>query len=74
MALKKERITKEEALNFLLTYIIIERGQTLHLDQLALFNLSNLARRAVEEVAATDGIIPHEVIEELAGEYLEGQQ
>lgn len=71
MPTKKERITKEETLSFLLTYIVVERGQALTLDQFALFNLTNLARQAAEEIAAAEGIIPHEVIERLAGEYLD---
>ncbi len=70
MAQSKERITKAEALNFLLTYIVIEQGKSLHLDQLALFNLTNLAQRAVEQIEQTEDIIPHEVIESLAQEYL----
>ena len=68
--LKKERITKEEALNFLLTHLVVERGETVTLDQLSLFNLSNLAQQAAMEINATEGIIPHEVIESLASEFL----
>lgn len=71
--MKKTRVSKEEALNFLLTHIIVERGVTLELDQLALFSLSNLAQRAVEHISESEGVIPHELIEELATEYLEGQ-
>ncbi len=70
-SLRKERITKEEALNFLLTHIVVERGQTITLDQLTLFNLNNLARRAVDQISESEGIIPHEVIEALAAEFLE---
>ena len=70
MAGKKERITKEEALSFLLTYIVVEQGVSLELDQLALFNLTNLAQQAVVTINETEGIIPHEVIESLATEYL----
>jgi hypothetical protein len=71
MATMKSRISKEEALNFLLTYIVVERGQAITLDQLGLFNLSNLALRAVEQINASEGIIPHEIIESLGAEYLE---
>ncbi len=69
--LKKQRVTKEEALNFILTYIVVEQGRSLNLDQLSLFNLSNLAQQATETINETEGIIPHEVIEELATSYLE---
>jgi len=71
MAQKKERISKEEALSFLLTYIVVEQSHHLVLDQLALFNLTNLALRAVDEMTGSEGIIPHEVIESLAKEYLD---
>ncbi len=73
MSSRKVRVTKEEALNFLLTHIVVERGLVLTIDQLALFNLNNLAQRAVEQIAETEGIIPHEVIEALASEYFEQQ-
>ena len=71
--MKKTRVSKEEALSFLLTHIIVERGITLELDQLALFTLSNLAQQAVEQIAETEGAVPHELIEELAAEYLATQ-
>jgi hypothetical protein len=71
MAQKKDRITREESLSFLLTYIVVEQNQTLVLDQFALFNLTNLALRAVDEMTDSEGIIPHEVIESLAKEYLD---
>ena len=71
MAQHKDRITREEALSFLLTYIVVEQNHHLVLDQLALFNLTNLALRAVEEMAGSEGIIPHEAIESLAKEYLD---
>ena len=69
--MKKERISTAEALSFLLTYIVVDRGITLELNQLNLFTLSNLAQRASEDISNTDGIIPHELIEELAEEFLE---
>jgi hypothetical protein len=71
MAQKKDRITREEVLSFLLTHIVVEHSQTLVLDQFALFNLTNLALRAVDEMTDSEGIIPHEVIESLAKEYLD---
>jgi hypothetical protein len=71
MSPRKLRITKEETLSFLLTHIIIELGLTLQLDQLHLFNLSNLAQQAATQINDSDGVIPHEIIEELAKEYLE---
>ena len=67
----KERLSTPEALSFLLTFIVVERGITLELNQLNLFTLSNLAERAVDEISNTEGVIPHELIEELAVEFLE---
>ena len=49
----------------------MERGQSITLDQLTLFNLTNLAKEAVIQISVSDGIIPHEVIESLAAEFLE---
>ena len=72
-AMKKTRVTKEAVLSFLLTHLIVERGITLELDQAGLFSLSNLAQRAVEHISETEGMIPHELIEELAAEYLDSQ-
>ncbi|MGV0036160.1 MAG: hypothetical protein ACNYPE_14865 [Candidatus Azotimanducaceae bacterium WSBS_2022_MAG_OTU7] len=70
MAQKKHRITREEAL-FLLTYIVVEQeNHPLVLDQLTLFNLTNLALRAVGKTADSRGV-PHEIIESLAKEFLD---
>tara|TARA_B100000686_G_scaffold207833_1_gene214761 strand:+ start:659 stop:877 length:219 start_codon:yes stop_codon:yes gene_type:complete len=65
-----ERISKEEALNFLLVHIIVDRGQTLNLDQIGLFQLTNIAQRAADSINKSEAVIPHEVIETLADEHL----
>lgn len=65
-----ERITKEEALSFILSYIVVERNQPLHLDQLALFEIVNIAAMGTQRINSTVDITPHEVLEELAQEYL----
>ena len=70
---RKERINKAEALNFLLSHIIVDRGHSLNLDQLALFKLTSIAQRAVDTINQSDEIIPHEIIETLADEYLRSQ-
>ncbi len=69
--MKKTRVSKEEALSFLLTHLIVERGLTLELDQVGLFTLSNLAQQAAEQISGSEGVIPHELIEQLAAEFLE---
>ncbi|MBT5701103.1 MAG: hypothetical protein HOI67_06595 [Gammaproteobacteria bacterium] len=71
MAQKKDRMTKEEALSFLLTYLVVEQNHLLVLDQLELFNLTNLAQNAVEKMTDSEGIVPHELIESMAKEYLD---
>ena len=69
----KNRINKAEALNFLLTHIVVGRGYSLKLDQLSLFKLASIAQRAADEINHSDVIIPHEVIETLAEEYLDSR-
>ena len=69
----KERISKAEALGFLLTHIIVERGTSLELDQLGLFELNSIAQRAIDEISESENIVPHEVIERLASEYLDSK-
>ena len=69
----KERINKAEALSFLLTHIVVDRSHSLKLDQLSLFRLTSIAQRAADEINKSNAIIPHEVIEILAEEYLDSQ-
>ena len=69
----KNRINKAETLNFLLTHIVVDRGHSLKLDQLSLFKLTTIAQRATDEINHSDVIIPHEVIETLAEEYLDSR-
>ena len=66
----RSKITKEEALTFLLTYIVIEQSTELQLDQLTLFNLTSIAEQAAVRINSEDGIIPHEVIEDIAQQFL----
>jgi len=67
----KPRPKKEEVLSFLLTYLIVERQQTFTLNQMTLFNLSNLAAKAAARLASEEGLTPHEVIESLADPFIE---
>ena len=68
---KKQRISKEEALAFLLSYIIVDRQTTFELNQLSLFNLTNLAAEAELKLSEEEGLIPHELIETLAEQFIE---
>ncbi|MFN3239811.1 MAG: hypothetical protein ACE37D_22550 [Pseudomonadales bacterium] len=67
----KSRISKEEALAFLLTYIIVDRQHTFELNPLSLFNLTNLAAEAELKLSQEEGLIPHELIEALAEQFIE---
>ena len=69
----KERTSRAEALTFMLSHIIVDRGHSLTLDQLSLFKLSAVAQRAADTINQSDETIPHEVIENLADEYLRSQ-
>ena len=67
---KERRISKEQALSFLLTYLVVEKQVKLELDPQVLFKLNYLSSVAEETINKEEGIIPHEVIEELAQEIL----
>lgn len=71
MSPAKQRISKEEALAFLLTYIIVDRQINFELNQLVLFNLTNLAAEAAMRLSQEEGLIPHELIESLAEQFIE---
>ena len=53
--------------------MVVEQGETIELNQLTLFNLMSVAQRAADMINDSDDIIPHEVIESLAAEYMEGK-
>lgn len=65
-----DRITKEEAVTFLLTYIVVEKRFALQLDALALFQIMNIAAQGTQAINSTDGVTPHEVLEALADEFI----
>ena len=67
----KTRFTKDKALSFLLTHIIIEQSRELQLDQLMLFTLSDLAQQAADTINSDDDVVPHEAIEVIANNFLD---
>lgn len=69
--LMKSRLTREKALSFLLSYLVVDRQKSFTMDQMTLFNLSNLAAEAENRLSEEEGLIPHEVIESLADQFLE---
>jgi len=62
----RSKLSKEDALSFLLTHIVIERNSSFEMNQLNLFRLTQLATEAVALIDQEDDIIPHEVIENIA--------
>ena len=69
----RSKISKDEALSFLLTYIIVEQSTELQLDQFTLFNLTSIAQEASDKINSEDGIIAHEVIEEFAHQFMDSK-
>lgn len=65
------RISKEQALSFLLTHLVVDQQQVFELGPKALFSLMHLAAQAEERINNEEGVIPHEIIEELAREFLD---
>lgn len=66
----RTRISRDEALSFILTYILVEKSTAFQLDQLSLFSLTNLASQAAQKLSDEEGLIPHEVIEEIVAPFL----
>ncbi len=65
------RLTKEEALSFLLTHIIVEKNFAFEMNQTNLFTIMSMAAEAESRVNKEEGVIPHEVIEEIAANFIE---
>lgn len=71
--MRSYRLTKEEALSFLLTHIVVEREQTFEMNQNTLFTIMSMAAEAESRVNREEGVIPHEVIEEIAAGFLDNR-
>lgn len=69
--MRSQRISKEEALSFLLTHIVVEKSHSFELTPATLFSLTTLAAEAESRINEEDGVIPHEVIEAIAARFLE---
>jgi hypothetical protein len=59
-------MTKQEALSFLLTHIVVEKSHHFELNPATLFKLMTLADEAEQTINNNEGVIPHEVLENLA--------
>ncbi len=62
----RPKLSKEDALTFLLTYIVVEQNRPFEMNQRNLFELTQLATEAAALIEQEDEIIPHEVIEQIA--------
>lgn len=60
------KISKEEALSFLLTYLVVEKKQTITLDQMSLFELMSMAAQGADTINREAETLPHEILQELA--------
>ncbi len=65
------KITREEALSFLLTHIVVERNVAFEMNQQSLFNLMAMASHAEHRLREEQGLVRHEVIEAIAHEFIE---
>ena len=66
-------ITREAALSFLLSYIVVDQTHTFKMTPTNLFNLMNLAAEAETTLKSHPGLIPHELIETLAKQFIDAQ-
>ena len=62
----RSKLSKEDALSFLLTHIVIERNNPFEMNQLNLFKLTQLAVEATTMIDQEEDIIPHEIIENIS--------
>jgi len=67
----RSRLSREEALSFLLTHLVVERQYAFEINQESLFRIMNLAAEAESRLAEEEGLIPHEVIEQLAIRFID---
>ena len=64
-------LSKEEVFAFLLTHVVVDRGYVFEMTPMSLFKLMNLASEAENRLQLEHGLIPHEVIEEIAEQFVE---
>ena len=69
---RSHRLTKADAVTFLLTYIVVENGKSFEMNALNLFHIMSMAATAVEQAHQQENSIPHEIIEEIAQPFIQG--
>ena len=67
----RSRLTREEALSFLLTHIVVEQQHSFEINATTLFQIMQLAAEAETRINKEEGVIPHEVIETIAREFID---
>ena len=65
-----KKLSKYDAMAYLLTGIMVDRAQPLTLAPALLFSAMNLSEQAVETIQQHKQIIPHELMESLTEEFL----
>jgi len=65
-----KKLSKYDAMAYLLTRIMVDRAQPLTLAPALLFSTMNLSEQAVETLQQHKQIIPHELMESLTEEFL----
>jgi hypothetical protein len=68
---RADKLRKADALAFMLTHIVVERGRNFELNPQNLFQLMNLAGTAVDQVTEDDNAIAHEVMEQIAKQFID---
>lgn len=68
---RTQRLTKTDAIAFLLTHIVVERGKSFEMNALNLFHIMSMADIAVEQSIQQDDSIPHEIMEAIAQPFIE---
>jgi len=71
---RNQRLTKADAIAFLLTYIVVEKGQNFEMSALNLFHIMSMADIAVEQAIQQENSIPYEIIEALAQPFIQSLQ
>jgi hypothetical protein len=68
---RTQRLTKADAVLFLLTYIVVEKGQSFEMSALNLFHIMSMANAAVEQANAEENSILHEIMEAIAEPFIQ---
>jgi len=63
-------MTRQEALYFLLTHIVVDKNHHFELNSQSLFTLMSIAGDAEQSLGEAQDLIPHEVLESLATEFI----